>query len=80
MADAYYRVRAAAGGYRIVPNHTLTVRYSDTPRQSRLGYECTRCGKRSKHRGQYEYEHCRHDLYADPEGMQKAMLELKGEA
>ena len=69
-------VKAAAGGYKIVPNHQLAVRWSSTGR-SRLGYQCILCNKRSRRLGQFEHYHCRHELYAEPFGMQKAFLEMR---
>ena len=70
------QVRAAAGGYHVVPNHLLAPRYSASGK-SRLGWECTECGRRERSLGQYRHRHCRRDLYAEPFGMQKALLDAK---
>lgn len=69
-------VKAAAGGYLVVPDHLLVVRWSSTGK-SRIGYQCILCNKCSRSKGQFEHYHCKHELYAEPFGMQKAMLEMK---
>ena len=69
-------IRAAAGGYHVVPNHILYVRYSASGK-SRIGYRCALCGRRERAKGDYQYRHCRRDLYAEPFGMQKTLLEMR---
>ena len=76
--NAPRQVRAAAGGYRVVPDHQLVPRYSASGKL-RLGWECTECGRRERALEDYRYRHCRRDLYAEPFGMQKAFLDAKGE-